>query len=319
MKRRAFLPSLLALAASPRLSAQAASRLGLLWLHAPEVAHFRKALLDGLAERGYRQGHNLAVDDATVDAYEKLPEAARGLVERKVHAIVTWGFTSLRVARQATSNIPIVMNAGIDPVKAGFAASLARPGGNVTGISTLNAELQGKQAQLVREILPRARRVAAILDPTSGTQTGYFGLVEAEARRLGIEFRAFEVRRAAELEPVLGDTSRSCDAVFVVPSTMFQRFSGQIGALALKHRVPSFAYGAEYADAGVMVTYGVNRAAVFRHVAGHVDRILKGARPAEMPIELPNAFELVVNLRTARALGVTIPPSVLVRADRAIQ
>jgi putative ABC transport system substrate-binding protein len=171
----------------------------------------------------------------------------------------------------------------------------------------------------VRETLPRARRVAALLDSSSDTGTGYFGLVEREGRRLGIEFVPSAVRGAADLEARIVEAARATDALFVVPSTMMQRFSRQIGALARKHRVPSFAYASDYAQGGVMVTYGVDRMAMFRRTAGHVERILKGGRPADMPIELPDTLELVVNLRTARELGVNIPPAVRVRADRTIE
>lgn len=321
MKRRAFVASL-AIAALPGVVlAQKGSmpRVGLLWLRGPEVRHFRDAFLNGMREQGWIEGKNFVVDDATADNYENLLEAAGGLVARRASVIVTWGYTSLRAARRASSSIPIVMNAGIDPVKTGFAASLAKPGGNVTGITTINSELQSKQAELVRETLPRARRVSAILDPTSGAQTGYFSLVEAEARRLGIEFRAIEVRGAEDLAAAVAGAARDqSDALYVIPSTMLQRQNKRIGELALKYRLPSFAYAAEYADGGVLLTYGVNRTAVFRRAGGYAARILKGSAPADLPIERAAEFELVVNLRTAKALGLAIPAAVLVRATRTI-
>ena len=321
MKRRAFLASLAVAAWSPGVAAQPSvtRRVGLLWLQSPEVRHFREAMLDGLREQGWIEGRNFVLDDATAEDYDRLIAAAERLVARKPSVIMTWGYTSLRAARRATSSIPIVMNAGIDPVKTGFAASLGRPGGNVTGISTLNTELQGKQVELVRETLPGAKRVIAILDPTSGAQTGYFSVVEAQARRLGIEFDAVDIRRPEELEPAIAAAARqSVDALYVIPSTMLQRHSRQIGALALKHRMPSFAYSAEYADGGVLLTYGVNRAAVFRRAGGYAGRILKGAAAADLPIERAAEFELIVNLKTARALGVAVPPAVLVRARRTV-
>jgi len=321
MSRRRFVASLAlsVIAARAIAQRQGVARVGLLWLRSPEVAHLRSALLDGLGDLGYVDGRNITIDDATADSYEKLVQAAQGLVERRASVILTWGYTSLRAARAASSSIPIIMNAGIDPVKLGFAGSLARPGGNVTGITTLNSELQAKQVELVREVLPRARRVTAILDPTSGAQTGYFDLVEAQARRLGIRFERADIRSADEIEPAVARAARGkSDAIYVIPSTMLQRYSRRIGELALKYRLPSFSYSAEYADGGVLLAYGVNRPATFRRAASYVDRILKGGSPAEMPIERSSEFELIVNLLTAKALDVKVPQTVLLRASRTI-
>lgn len=319
MRRRQILLALAAAPAAAFAQDRKLPRIGLLWLRSPEVAHLRKALFDGLRDLGYAEGRHFVVDDATADGYGKLVEAAKGLVARGASVILTWGFTSLRAARAATERIPIILNAGIDPVATGFAASLARPGGNVTGITTLNIELQTKQASLLRETLPSARRVSALLDPTSGAQTGYFDFVEGEARKLGIRFERTDVRGAGELEPAIARAAKAkSDALYVIPSTMLQGSSRRIGELALQYRLPSFAYAAEYAEAGVLLTYGVNRAAVFRRSAGYVDRILRGASAAELPIERAAEFELVINLRTAKALGLALPPQVLLRATRQI-
>lgn len=318
--RRRFLAAILVALPSVALAQKKPARIGLLWLASDEDAHLRRALFDGLREHGYAEGRNIVVDDATAASYEKLADAAKGLVEREASVILTWGYTSVRAARAATSRIPIVMNAGIDPVKSGFAASFSRPGGNVTGITTLNVELQSKQAQLVRETLPRAQRVTAILDPTSGAQTGYFDLIEAQASKFDLAFDRVGVRGAADLEPaIMRAAAARSDALYVIPSTLLQRYARRIGELALKYRLPSFAYSPEYADAGVMLVYGVNRAAVFRRVAAFVDRILKGSPPGEIPIERVSEFEVIVNSRTARALGVTIPPAVLLRATRTLE
>jgi ABC-type uncharacterized transport system substrate-binding protein len=320
VRRRLLLAGGLA-ALMPRLALpQKLARIGLLWLDSPEVGHLRRSLIEGLREHGFVDARNLAVEDGTVAGYEQLEAAAHRLVERKVDVIVTWGYPALIAARGATRNTPILMNSGIDPVKAGVAASLARPAGNVTGILTINEELLGKQVQLIRETLPRARRVLALTDATSGAQTGYFGQVEPEARRIGLEFRPAAVRGAPDLEPAFAVAARAkLDAVYVVPSTMLQGLGSRIGELALRFRLPSFAYAVEYAAAGVLLTYGVNRAAIFRRMADYCARILKGAAPGDLPIERPAVFELALNLKTATALGVAIPPAVLVRATRTIE
>ena len=318
--RRRFLAAMLAALPSVALAQKKPARIGLLWLASEEDAHLRRALLDGLRQHGYAEGRNIVLDDARAASYEKLVDAAKGLVEREASVILTWGYMSVRAARAASSRIPIVMNAGIDPVKTGLAASLSRPGGNVTGVTTLNVELQSKQLQLVRETLPRAQRVSAILDPTSGTQTGYFDLIEAQVRKLSLAFDRTDVRGAADLEPAIRRAAAvQSDALYVIPSTLLQRYARRIGELALKYRLPSFAYSSEYAEGVVMLVYGVNRAAVFRRVAAYVDRILKGSPPGEIPIEQASEFELIVNSRTAKALGVAIPPAVLVRATRTLE
>jgi putative ABC transport system substrate-binding protein len=320
VRRRLLLAGGIA-ALMPQLAlSQKLARIGLLWLESPEVGHLRRSLIEGLREHGFVDARNLAVEDGTVAGYEQLEAAAHRLVERKVDVIVTWGYPALIAARRATRSIPILMNSGIDPVKAGVAASLARPAGNVTGILTINEELFGKQAQLIHETLPRARRVLALVDATSGAQTGYFDLLEPEARRIGIEFRAVKVRGARDLGPAFADAARAkLDAVYVVPSTMLQGLGSQIGELALKHRLPSFAYAAEFAAGGVLLIYGVDRSAIFRRMADYAARILKGTAPGELPIERPAEFELVLNLKTAKALGIAIPPAVRLRATRTIE
>jgi putative tryptophan/tyrosine transport system substrate-binding protein len=322
MSRRRFIAACAVLAVAPRAGAQQErlARIGLLWLASPEVAHLRQALVDGLRARGYVEGRNLVIDDATVDDYGKLESAAQRLVKRGVEIIVTWGYPALIAARGASRTTPILMNSGIDPVKAGVAASLARPAGNVTGILTINDELLGKQVQLIRETLPRARRVLALADATSGVQTGYFAMVEPEARRIGLEFRRVEVHGAKDLAPAFADAARErLHAVYVLPSTMLQGLGSRIGDLALKYRLPSFAYAAEYAARGVLLTYGVDRTAIFRRLADYAARILKGTAPGDLPIERPAEFELVLNLKTARTLGIAIPPAVFVRTTRTIE
>jgi putative ABC transport system substrate-binding protein len=296
------------------------ARIGLLWLGASDMQPLRDALFDGLRRHGYVEGGTLTVVDRSgVDRYEKLLEAAQDLVRQRVDLIVAFGNTVVRAARRATSSIPIVMIAGLDPVKAGMAASLARPGGNVTGVLTLSIELHDKSAQLLRETLPGARRAGALVTPTSAQGPDYLRAMQAAGQRVGIDFQALEVRAPEDLESAFGAAAKAkVDAVFILPSTLLRSLRQRIAALALKHRMPCFGYSAEFSQAGALLSYGVSREKIFRRAADHVERILKGASPGELPIEWPTEFDLVVNLSTAKALGIAIPPAIMLRATRTI-
>lgn len=320
-RRRQILALLVAGWPCVALAQKKTARVGFLWLGSPEVEHLRKALLEALRERGYVEGRNLQIEDRTdAERYEQLLEGARDLVRLNVDVIVTFGSTAARAARSATTTIPIVMSGGTDPVKAGHAASYARPGGNMTGITTLTAELLGKHVQLVRDTLPAARRVAAIVNPPSDRGTGFLAEVQAAGRRLEMEFRPYEVYGAADLEKVFAAAAAAkSDAAFIVPSTLLSTLRAKIVQLALQHRLPLFSYSREWADAGALLAYGISREGMFRRAGDYVDRILKGASPADMAIERPSEFDLAVNLRTAKALGVKIPPTVLLRATRTIE
>jgi putative tryptophan/tyrosine transport system substrate-binding protein len=295
--------------------------IGLLWLGSSDVDFLKTALLARMRELGYVEGRSLVIEDRTAPRrYEELVEAAQDLVRAKVDLIVTYGATSVRAARRATTVIPVIMMAGIDPVKEGYAASLGRPGGNVTGLSTLTSELHGKLVELVRQALPRARRIGTLVSPTSDAGMGNLEKMRQEGRRLGLELSAVAVRAAAELEPALADAARAeVDAILIVPSTLFASLRTRIGQLTLQYRLPCFAYAPEFTDAGALAAYGFSRERVFRRAADYADRVLKGARPAEMPIERAAEFELVVNLRTAKALGLSIPQALLVRATRTVE
>jgi putative ABC transport system substrate-binding protein len=313
---------LLALTLPGALRAQSkTARIGLLWLGAPDNASQREAFLARMREHGYAEGTNLVIDDRTrARRYEDLLVAAKDLAGSNVDLIVTFGATSVRAAAHATKTIPVVMNAGVDPVKAGLAASLARPGGNVTGVTTLTEELQDKQVQLLRDALPRAKRVGALVNPTSDAGTGYLRLLQDKATRAGLQLQPLEVRGADDLEKAFGHAvGAKVDAVIVVAASLFTTMRSRIAELALQNRLPCFGYSPEFAEAGAMLAYGFDRQRAFRRTADYVARILGGARPAELPIERSADFELVVNLKTARAIGVAVPAPVLLRATRTIE
>jgi putative tryptophan/tyrosine transport system substrate-binding protein len=297
------------------------SSIGLLWLASPEAVPLRKALFEGLREQGYVEGRNLSVEDRTAsDRYEGLLAGAQQLAEAKVGVIVAFGNTSARAAHRTTTSVPIVMIAGMDPVKDGLAVSLARPGGNVTGLSTLSNEMHAKWAQLIRETLPRARRIGAIVTPTSDLGPRYLRDLQATAGGLGLEFAPFEVRSALDLEPAFAAAGKSgVDAVFVVPSTLLRAHRREIGALSLEHRLPWFGYSSEFSASGALLSYGVDRGRLFRRAGVYAGRILKGASPGELPIESPTEFDLVINLRSAKALGIVVPPAVLLRATQTLE
>ncbi len=318
--RRHFLTVLAALLSGGAVAQQKTARIGLLWLGAPDNANLRAALLDRLREHGYVEGRNLVIEDRTgARRYEDLLEAAQDLARIKVDVIITFGATSVRAARRATTTIPVIMAAGLDPVKDGLAASLGRPGGNVTGVSTLSDELHGKWVQLLRDTLPHAGRVGALVNPTSDAGTGYLRSLQKEGRGLGLELEPFEVRAATDLDAAVSSAANmKVEALLVVPATMFSTLRSRIGQLALQHRLPCFAYSPEFAEAGALLAYGISRERTFRRVADFANRILRGRLPAEMPIERSTEFELVLNRTTAKTLGVRFPPSVLVRATRTI-
>jgi putative tryptophan/tyrosine transport system substrate-binding protein len=293
----------------------------LLWLTTPEEKELREELFEGLRRHGYVQGQNLAIEDRTgAQRYEDLQAGARALAESKVDVIVAFGNTSAKAARHATSSTPIVMVAGMDFVKEGLAASLARPGGNVTGFSTMSNDLHIKWVELIRETLPHSRHVGALVTPTSDLGPRYLGTLQAEAKRQRLDIPPFEVRAAGDLEPALAAAAKArVDALFIVPSTMLRGFRQRIGELSMKHRMPWFGYSAEFSVAGALVSYGVNRRRLFRRAGEYASHILKGASPGGLPIEYPSEFELAINLKSAKVLGIAIPPAVRFRATQIIE
>lgn len=328
MKRRAVLGAFAALGALPVLSraqgANRAHRTGYL-IDQPLIeppSRERAAFLQGLRELGYVDGANLRIEyrsSETDPAF--LPELAAELVAMRVDAIVAIPESPAHAAVKASRTIPIILLVGSDPVRQGFAKSLARPGGNVTGITLLQPTLEPKRLELLRELLPRARRVAMLRAPSVTSLTAeYAQLTSAAARKLGLTLEGHAIRDLGELPAQLDKIAATRpDALVTVSDQRLIAARKIIAEFALARRLPSVMGVADYARLGGLVAYATNIPEQFRRLASYVDRILKGAKPGELPIEQPNKFELTINLNTARTLGVSVPQSVLLRANRVIE
>jgi putative ABC transport system substrate-binding protein len=286
-------------------------------------AHRREALLEGLRERGWIEGQNFAIEYRSSEGKDELlPELAAELVRLQVDVIVARNAPATHAAMQATRTIPIVMaTGGHDPVEAGFVASLARPGGNVTGVSGgLGHQFSGKWVQLLKEAVPQASRVTVLWDPTRPATGAILREVERTTRSLGLQPHLLEVRDPHELDRVLAVMGREdADMVIVLPSTLAHLARRQIVEVMAERRLPAIYFDRAFADAGGLMSYGPNFPTVFRRAASYVDRILKGTKPADLPVEEPTQFELVINLKTAQALGLTISPLLLFQADEVIR
>ncbi len=287
---------------------------GSLAARAPLWDAFRRAM----RELGYVEGRTVLFEARGADGKsERLPALAAELVRLKVDVIVT-AAAAAQAARQATATIPIVMASG-NPVEFGLVASLARPGGNVTGVTTLSVELSAKRLELALKVVPRASRLAILGD--AGSVSSVLGIrdTRAAAQAVGVRLHAVSVRGPAELDGAFSTIVRERPAILIVTgSPMFFGERRRLAELAVKHRLPTVTQR-EYVEAGGLIGYGPDLAERFRRAAVYVDKILKGARPGDLPIEQPTKFELVVNLKTAKALGLTIPQPVLLRADALIQ
>jgi putative tryptophan/tyrosine transport system substrate-binding protein len=276
-----------------------------------------------LRERGYIEGQNIAIEYRYSDGkQDRQPELASELVRLKVDIIVVaGGDTVIRSAQNATKTIPIVLTgSGSDPVKAGFVESLARPGGNVTGITNLSRELGGKRLELLKEAVPKVARVAVLYDPAiPGTTREVKEDLPAAARALGLTVRSWVVRDADGFDRVFAALSKERPDGLYAPGGGRPANEKRIPGFALKNRLPSMYGSRGYVDAGGLMSYGADQADSYRRVAYYVDRILKGAKPSDLPVEQPTKFELVINLKTAKQIGVTIPPEVLARASKLIK
>jgi putative ABC transport system substrate-binding protein len=275
----------------------------------------------GLRALGYVEGQSVVVEERwTEGRSERLPELAAELVNLKVDVIVTHGVRAIRASQAATRTIPIVMAVSPDPIATGLVASLARPGGNTTGLTDQIAELGEKEIQVLRDVLPGTRRVAILWHEGNPGALATFETTRRAALMAGLVVTTVGVRSAEELEGAVAQAaSGRPDALIVIHDVLTVSHRALIARLALKHNLPSICGSSPYVDAGGLVAYAPNLPALFARAAVFVDRILRGAKPAEIPIEQPTTFQLRINLKTAKALGLTIPPAVLARADEVIQ
>jgi len=328
--RRTFLAGTGAVLLAAPLAAEAqqagkVARIGLLSLNLVPNRHLGEAFRQGLRDLGYVEGRNVVIEYRDAEGKpERLPALAAELVALKVDVIVTGGGTPPALAaKQATKTIPIVFSSVPDPVTDKLVTSLARPGGNVTGSSNLNPELVGKCLEQLKQVVPGVSRVAVLWQPGAmdeRTEQDILKAADVAARALGVRLQVVEARGSADVDRALSDITRArAAALTVLPSAMLFTERRRLVALAAKNRLPAVYAQREFVDAGGLMSYGPNLADLFRRAAVYVDKILKGAKPADLPVEQPTKFELVINLKTAKALGLTIPPSVLGRADEVIQ
>ena len=285
------------------------------------IAARTEALRQGLRELGYVEGKNIIIEWRSAEGkLDSLPGLAAELVRLKVDVIVTSAPPATRAAKEATSTIPIIMAQDSDPVGSGFVASLARPGGNITGLATLAPEISGKQLELLKEIVPKLSRVAVLGTSTRPGNAQALREVELAVGAFKVKLQYLDVLDAKDIETAFRAASkRRADAVIVLPSGIFNSQRIQVVELAVKSRLPTTYYAAEWVEDGGLMSYGVSIIDLSRRAATYVDKILKGAKPADLPVEQPKKFEFIINLKTAKQIGLTIPPNVLVRADRVIR
>jgi putative ABC transport system substrate-binding protein len=278
------------------------------------------AFRHGVTELGYVEGETIALEYRYTEGQdERLAGIVADLVRLKVDAIVTGSTIAARAAQTASRTIPIVMAGTGDPVAAGLVASLARPGGNVTGLSSIGPELNSKRLELLKETVPRASRIGVLFNGANPSNVAAMKEMETVAPALGVELERLDTRGGASLDAALDLAKRNVGALLIQRDVLNQLHMTRIAAVAAKGRVPAMYPGSEYVKAGGLMSYGVQTADLFRRAAGFVDRILKGARPADLPVEQPTKFELVINVKAAKALGLAIPPAVLARADEILE
>jgi putative ABC transport system substrate-binding protein len=297
-------------------------RIGFLSSLAPAaIADRTEAFGQALRDRGYVEGKNIQIEWRYAEGRtERLPGLAAELVRLNVDVIVTGGPAVNRYAKEATSTIPVVLTFDNDPVGNGFAATLARPGGNITGLSTHHPEISGKQLELLKEILPRLARVAVVGNTTVPGNSQALRQTELTAQALGVKIQYIDVRSPGQIESAFRDAARDhAEALLVLGSEVVTSERRQFADHAIKNRLPAIYWNPESVEVGGLMSYSANLNDLFRRAAFYVDKILKGAKPGDLPIEQPTKFELVINLKAAKQIGLTIPPNVLARADRVIK
>jgi putative ABC transport system substrate-binding protein len=285
------------------------------------VPHFVDAFRRGLAETGYVESQNVAIEYRWAeDRFDRLPELAADLVRHKVSVIAAPANGSALAAKAATSAIPIVFGVGEDPVKLGLVASLSRPGGNATGINFFTGEVVAKRLGLLRELVPTAVRVAVLANPANVATSSALRAVEPAARALGMEVQIYNASTWQEIDAAFAVLVREqADALFVAPDPFFQTRRVQLAALAARHALPAAYSVRQYVEAGGLMSYGTSLVDMYRQVGVYAGRILKGAKPADLPVVQSTKFELVINAQIARMLGLTIPPGVLAISDEVIE
>ncbi len=297
-------------------------RIGLLSPFSPSAtASWHQAFRQGLRDLGWVEGKNISIEYRYAEGKsDRLPDLAADLVRLKVDIIVAAVNTDALAAKNATRTIPIVVASAGDPVAIGLVASLAHPGGNITGLSQISPELAGKRLELLKEIVPKLSRVAVLWNPQGTTSPLGWKEIQLPARELGVQLHSLEVRSPNEFDKAFEDATRArAGALAIMPDPLFAGNLKRIADLAAKSRLPSIFHLTEFVDSGGLVAYGVDRSDQFRHAATYVDKILKGAKPADLPVQQPTKFELVINLKAAKQIGLTIPPNVLARADKVIK
>jgi putative ABC transport system substrate-binding protein len=329
MERRTFLAlvSVGLLAAPLAAEAQQARkvpRIGFLSpssLSDPRTALFVEAFQQGLRELGWVEGQNIAIEYRWAEERtERLPDLASNLASLKVDVIVAATSPAIQAAKQATGTIPIVMAVVAETVATGFVSSIARPGGNITGLSMMGTELVGKQMEILKEVVPKVSRVALLWNPATPGNVPQLPHVQDAARASGVRLQSLAVRGPDEIDSAfVAMTRERAGAVIVLADPMFIAQRKRIADLAAKSRLPAMYMLTDHVKAGGLMAYGPNIADLYRRAATYVDKILKGAKPADLPIEQPTKFELVINLKTAKALGLKIPQSLVARADEVIQ
>jgi putative ABC transport system substrate-binding protein len=279
------------------------------------------AFVQGMRELGYVENKNLAIEWRFADGKnERLAGLAAELVQLKVDVIVAAGVPPTSAAQKATSTIPIVMGNSIDPVGSGFVASLARPGGNITGLSSLIVDLSPKHFEMLRSMVPKLSRVAILVNPANSGHATILKSVQTAAQKSSVKLLPVQARNPQEIESAFSTMTReNAEAVIVANDGVFTQQQRQIAKLAAKHRLPSVTLRREYVEAGGLMSYGPSFVEQYRRAATHVDKIFKGAKPGDLPVEQPTKFELIINRKTAKALGLTIPQSLLISADKVIE
>jgi putative tryptophan/tyrosine transport system substrate-binding protein len=326
MRRREFITLLGGAAAAWPLAARGQQAtipvIGFLNSQSPDaIADRVRGFRRGLKDAGYVEGENIAIEFRWAEArLDRLPALAAELARRQVVVIVAANTASALAAKVATTTIPIVFNVAEDPVKLGLVASLSRPGGNLTGINFFSGELAAKRLELLRELLPGVTRVAALVNPTGPTAETALRDIDPAAHAMGMQIKVLKASTSGEINAVFATFVRDRpDALFVSPDSVFTARRVQLAHLTTRHGIPATYASREYAEVGGLMSYGSNQSDNYRQVGGYVGRILKGAKPADLPVVQSSKFELVINAETARTLGLTVPPSLLATADEVIE